>query len=99
MSMRDEKATEGDAELKMIEEEEDKDEDMRDEEKVSDSEEGGEEKEVAAGPPGINHSTPLQTGGSEKRSDSSHGCSHHNQYEKPDWHTLENLSPPQEMRQ
>lgn len=106
----------------MSEGEKEKEEDMRDEEEVSDSEEGDEKKEGAgkwreglvspAGRPGIKHLTPVQKSSSEKTSDSSHRCSHHNNKrsfnrkenknksleEKPEWHTSENLSPPQEMR-
>lgn len=63
--------------------EEDKEEDMRDEEEVSDSEEGDEKQRrsreverrlIPAGPPGINRVTSVQKSSSEKTGDSSDGA-------------------------
>lgn len=79
-----EKATRGDAEVRMSDGEEDKEEDMRDEEEVSDSEEGDEKKRrsreverrlIPAGPPGIKRLTSVQKSSSDKTDDSSHGRS------------------------
>lgn len=79
-----EKATRGDAEVRMSDGEEDKKEDMSDEEEVSDSEEGVKKKRrsreverqlIPAGPPGINRLTSVQKSSSYKTDDSSHGRS------------------------